>query len=78
MFGKPAGFCTQISVDPSQPVHNRAHEKAAEGEVVSYEWSVCEGKNTCFFSVHAYPAARQRRQSGQRAGAGEKYYVLGV
>ena len=68
MFGKPAGFCTQISVDPSQPVHNRAHEKAAEGEVVSYEWSVCEGKNTCFFQSTLIPLRDSEGKVGSVLG----------
>lgn len=68
MFGKPAGFCTQISVDPSQPVHNRAHEKAAEGEVVSYEWSVCEGKNACFFQSTLIPLRDSEGKVGSVLG----------
>ncbi len=69
MFGRAEGFSMKAQIDPSQPVHNRAHEKAAEGEVVSYEWSVCQGKDTCFFQSTLIPL----RDSGGQVGS-----VLGL
>lgn len=69
MFGKPAGFGRQISVDPSQPVHSRAHEKAAGGEIINYEWSVNKEAKTCFFQSTLIPL---------RDGKGRVGSVLGL
>ncbi len=68
MFGKPEGFSAQSCVDPSQPVHQRAHEKAAEGEVVSYEWSVCKDKDTCFFQSTLIPLRDSEGKIGSVLG----------
>ncbi len=55
LFGTPKGAHVQSEIDPSEPVHSQAHEKAAQGEVVSYEWSACEGQNSCFFQSTLIP-----------------------
>lgn len=65
MFGLPGGACKETEVDPFQPVHVRAHEKAAAGEVVGYEWSVSRGSDVCFFQSTLIPL----RDSSGRVGS---------
>lgn len=69
MFGTPTGVHAEVKIDPSQPVHQQAHEKAAQGETLHYEWSVCEGDNTCFF---------QSTLIALRDGQGKVGSVLGL
>ena len=68
LFGTPKGVYANIEVDPSQPVHAQAHEKAAQGEVVSYEWSACEGQNSCFFQSTLIPLRDQEGRIGSILG----------
>ena len=68
MFGKPDGLRQPAPVDPSQPVHHRAHEKAAGGEMVSYEWSVCQGADTCFFQSTLIPLRDSKGEVGSVLG----------
>lgn len=69
MFGKPKGFATQDITDSNQPVHQRAYQKASLGEVVTYEWSMNQGKDTCFFQSTLIPL---------RDSAGKVGSVLGL
>ena len=55
LFGTPNGSSVSVEVDPSQTVHEQAHQKAAAGEVVSYEWSSCGEQNDCFFQSTLIP-----------------------
>lgn len=68
MFGTPHGPVQEVEVDPAQPVHTRAHDKAAQGEVVNYEWSVCRDKNACFFQSTLIPLRDSRGQVGSILG----------
>ena len=55
LFGTPQGTLSSAGIDPTQPVHERAHTKAAQGEVTSYEWSVETEKGSCFFQSTLIP-----------------------
>lgn len=68
MFGTPAGTHAHVQVDPSQPVHQQAHERAARGEVVEYEWSICEVAKTCFFQSVLFPLKDVSGQVGSVLG----------
>lgn len=68
MFGKPKGFATSDVTDTNQPVHRRAYEKAAKGEVVSYEWSISKDENTCFFQSTLIPLRDNAGQVGSVLG----------
>lgn len=68
LFGTPRGAYRRADIDPAQPVHERAHEKAAQGEVVNYEWSACEGENTCFFQSTLIPLRDSEGKVGSVLG----------
>ena len=68
LFGTPKGAASQVEVDLAQPVHEQAHQKAAAGEVISYEWSACQGKNNCFFQTTLIPLRDQQGQVGSVLG----------
>ncbi len=68
LFGTPEGTPAPVAVDPAQPVHIRAHEKAAQGEVVSYEWSACTETNNCFFQSTLIPLRDVQGQVGSVLG----------
>ncbi len=68
MFGTPKGTDSPLQIDPAQPVHERGHEKAAQGEVVNYEWSVSEGENTCFFQSTLIPLRDSQGKVGSVLG----------
>jgi len=68
LFGTPNGEASAITVDPAQTVHEKAHQKAASGEVVSYEWSACQGENNCFFQSTLIPLRDQTGQIGSVLG----------
>ena len=55
LFGTPKGTGSQISIEPAQPVHEQAYQKAVQGDIVSYEWSSCQGENNCFFQSTLIP-----------------------
>ncbi|MBR3632518.1 MAG: sensor histidine kinase [Elusimicrobiaceae bacterium] len=68
LFGTPKGAAAQVEVDLAQPVHEQAHQKAAAGEVISYEWSACQGENNCFFQTTLIPLRDQKGQVGSVLG----------
>lgn len=68
MFGSPAGVHAEVKLDPSQPVHQQAHEKAALGETLYYEWSISEGENTCFFQSTLIPLRDGQGKVGSLLG----------
>lgn len=69
LFGTSKGaFCTQPLLDTAQPVHARAHQKAAQGEVVSYEWSMCDSGNNCFFQSTLIPLRDGQGKVGSLLG----------
>jgi len=55
MFGTPCATRAEVELDPTQSVHQEAHQKASKGEMFSYEWSMCKGENTCFFQSVLIP-----------------------
>ena len=55
LFGTPKGGPSCLKVDPTQEVHERAHQKAIQGETVSYEWSASCEKSNCFFQSTLIP-----------------------
>ena len=68
MFGTPAGSHAKVSVDPSQPVHQEAHQKAAQGQVQCYQWSVCEGEENAFFQSVLIPLRDEQGRVGSVLG----------
>ncbi len=68
LFGTPKGNGSPIAIDPVQPVHEQAHQKAAQGEIVSYEWSACHEQNTCFFQSTLIPLRDEKGHTGSVLG----------
>lgn len=68
LFGTPKGACLQVELDPTQPVHENAHQKAALGEVVSYEWSAQQDANPCFFQSILIPLRDREGRVGSVLG----------
>lgn len=68
MFGTPKGARLDVEVDRAQPVHGNAHERAAAGEVVNYEWSVCKDKDSCFFQTTLIPLRDSEGKVGSILG----------
>ena len=68
LFGTPKEAAVPVEVDPVQEVHQSAHQKAAQGEVVSYEWSACNGKSNCFFQSTLIPLRDSQGQVGSVLG----------
>lgn len=68
LFGTPKGTAAPVDIDPAQPVHEQAHQKAAQGEVVSYEWSSCSGVNNCFFQSTLIPLRDREGKVGSVLG----------
>ncbi|MBO7238247.1 MAG: sensor histidine kinase [Elusimicrobiaceae bacterium] len=68
LFGTPKGTQSAVSVDPVHQVHQAAHEKAAQGEVVSYEWSACNEQNSCFFQSTLIPLRDKEGKIGSVLG----------
>lgn len=68
MFGAPKGAYQQVDVDPAQPVHDKAHVRAAKGEVVNYEWSVSRDKSSCFFQSTLIPLRDSKGKVGSILG----------
>ena len=68
LFGTPKGTLSSTEIDPTQPVHERAHLKAASGDVVSYEWSTEDGKSSCFFQSTLIPLRDKEGQIGSILG----------
>ncbi len=69
MFGTSAGTQAKVEVDVSQPLHQDAHEKATQGEICHYEWSMSQGEQTYFFQSTLLPL---------RDGQGRVGSVLGL
>ena len=68
MFGNPSGAGKTPLPDTAQPVHEQAHARAAQGEVLSYEWSVSRGEKTCFYQTTLLPLRDQAGQVGSLLG----------
>ena len=68
LLGTAEGLFGQTEIDPTQPVHEQAHQKAALGEVVRYEWSAtCESGN-CFFQSVLIPLRDKQGKIGSILG----------
>ena len=68
LFGTPKGTEQSVIVDPTQPLHAQAHEKAAKGEIISYEWSACQAEKTCFFQSTLIPLRDSQGKIGSILG----------
>ena len=68
LFGTPKEASASVEIDPAQQVHQQAHKKAAQGEVVSYEWSACSEQNNCFFQSTLIPLRDQKGEIGSILG----------
>lgn len=68
LFGTPKGAQQPPELDPGQPVHAQAHQKAAQGETVSYEWSVRREEQDCFFQSTLLPLRDRQGQVGSVLG----------
>ncbi len=68
MFGNPSGAGKTPLPDTAQPVHEQAHARAAQGEVLSYEWSLNWGEKTCFYQTTLLPLRDQAGQVGSLLG----------
>lgn len=68
LFGTPNATSADIQIDPLQTVHEQAHQKAALGEVVSYEWSACNTDSNCFFQSTLIPLRDKEGKVGSILG----------
>ena len=68
LLGTPNGTVPAEQVDPAQAVHAQAHLKAAQGEVVSYEWSACQEKGDYFFQSTLIPLLDRQGKIGSILG----------
>lgn len=68
MFGTPGGAGISCPLDLALPVHEQAHQKAAQGEVLTYQWSAGEGEETSFFESTLLALKDQKGQVGSVLG----------
>ena len=68
LFGTPKETAVSIEIDPEQEAHQAAHQKAAQGEVVSYEWSTYDRQSNCFFQSTLIPLRDQKGRVGSVLG----------
>lgn len=68
IFGDANGLPGGEGLDLKAAAHEKAHEEALEGKVVTYEWSLEKDGNTCYFQSTLIPLTDGKKKVGSMLG----------